>query len=45
MNTRLDQKKQELKELKEKIRELQKARKSLYDYIYTTEMRQKEKIM
>jgi len=43
MNTKLEQKKKEYEEVKIKISELQKIRKSLYNNIYITEMREKQK--
>lgn len=43
MNTKLEQKKKEYEEVKIKISELQKLRKSLYNHIYITEMREKQK--
>lgn len=43
MNTKLEQKKKEYEEVKIKILELQKLRKSLYNHIYITEMREKQK--
>jgi hypothetical protein len=39
----LEIKKAELKEITKKIKDLQKKRKALYNYIYITEMREKEK--
>ena len=43
MNTKLEQKKKEYEEVKIKISELQKLRKSLYNHIYITKMREKQK--
>lgn len=43
--TKLEQKKKELAEIQEKIKELQKQRKALYNHIYITEMREKKKKM
>lgn len=43
MKTKLEQKKKEYEEVKIKISELQKIRKSLYNHIYITEMREKIK--
>lgn len=43
MNTKLEQKKKEYEEVKIKISELQKLRKSLYNHIYIIEMREKQK--
>ncbi len=43
MITNLEQKKREYEEVKIKISELQKLRKSLYNHIYITEMREKQK--
>lgn len=43
MNKNLEQKKKEYEEVKIKISELQKLRKSLYNHIYITEMREKIK--
>lgn len=40
---KLEQKKKQLEEVKIKILELQKLRKSLYNHIYITEMREKQK--
>lgn len=45
MNTKLEQKKKEYAEVKIKISELQKLRKSLYNHIYIIEMREKIKKM
>lgn len=42
---KLEQKKKQLEEVKIKILELQKLRKSLYNHIYITEMREKQKKM
>ncbi len=42
MNTKIDQKKQELKELEKEIKKLQKARKSLDSYIRLYEWRKKK---
>ena len=42
---KLEQKKQELLEIQKQIKELQKRRKALYNHIYITEMREKEKKM
>ena len=43
MTTKLEQKKKELEEVKKEIVRLQKLRKSLYNHIYITEMREKQK--
>lgn len=43
MNKNLEQKKKQYEEVKIKISELQKIRKSLYNHIYITEMREKQK--
>jgi hypothetical protein len=43
MNTLLEQKRDELVEIADAIKKLQKLRKAVYNYIYTTEKRQKEK--
>lgn len=43
MNTKLEQKKKEYEEIKKEISRLQKIRKSLYNHIYITEMREKQK--
>lgn len=43
MNTKLTQKKKEYEEIKKEISRLQKIRKSLYNHIYITEMREKQK--
>ena len=43
MYTKLEQKKQEYEQVKQDIAKLQKLRKSLYNHIYITEMREKQK--
>jgi sensor histidine kinase YesM len=43
MIKKLEQKQYELVEITDAIKKLQKRRKSVYNYIYTTEKRQKEK--
>ena len=43
MNTNLEQKKKEYDKVKQDIAKLQKLRKSLYNHIYITEMREKQK--
>jgi hypothetical protein len=43
MNTNLEQKRLELAEINNSLIELRKRKKAVYNYIYTTEKRQKEK--